>query len=105
MLKLDIITPLADLIAKGMAKVFRWRRDRNFLWCVEDGGRGVCSSDVHQLVQKPASAAQMQLLTSHEAPELTKFTKLQAESSYVIKIDIGAGISTRDSAGTEKSFL
>ena len=29
------------------------------LWCVEDGGRGVCSSDVHQLVQNPISAAQM----------------------------------------------
>ena len=58
-LELDNIT-LTRLIAKSMVKEFRWRRGRNFLWCVEDGGRGVCSSDVHRLVQKPVSAAQMQ---------------------------------------------
>ena len=37
-------------------------RSRNFKWCVEDGGRGVCSSDVHHLLQKPVSAAQMQFI-------------------------------------------
>ena len=44
MLKLDSIT-LTHLIGKGMMKEFQWRRGRNVLWCVEDGGRGVCSSD------------------------------------------------------------
>ena len=51
-LKLDDQT-LLHLIDRGMAKESPCRRSRNFKWCVEDGGRGVCSSDVHHLVQKP----------------------------------------------------
>ena len=39
-LKLDNIT-LRDLINKSMVKELRWRHCRNFLLCVEDGGRGV----------------------------------------------------------------
>ena len=57
-LKLDDQT-LLHIINKGMIKKARCRRGRNFKWCIEDGGRGVCSSDVHHLVQKPVSAAQM----------------------------------------------
>ena len=59
-LKLDDQT-LLHLIDTGMLKEAPCRRSRNFKWCVEDGGCGVCSSDVHYLVQKPVSAAQMQL--------------------------------------------
>ena len=33
--------------------VVRWPKR---LWCAGDGGRGVYSSDVHHLVQKPVSA-------------------------------------------------
>ena len=58
-LKLDNTT-LTHLIAKGIVKKFRWRSGQNFLWCVEDGSRGVCSSNVNGLAQKPVSAAQMQ---------------------------------------------
>ena len=61
MLKLDIIT-LTHLIAKGVVKEFQWPRGRNFLRCVEDGGRGVYSSGVRHLVQKLVSSAQIQLL-------------------------------------------
>ena len=38
------------------------------LWCVEDGGCGVCSSDVHHLVQNPVSAAQMQFTHATPSP-------------------------------------
>ena len=77
MLKLDDIT-LTHFTANGMVKEFRWRRGRNFLWCVEDGGRGVCSLDVHRFVQKPVSPAQMQIThATHEALELAK---MQAKS-------------------------
>ena len=67
LLKLDNIT-LTHLIAKGMGNKFRWRRSRNVLWCVEDGSRGVCSSDVHRLVQKPVSATQMQFTHATRSP-------------------------------------
>ena len=76
MLKLDDQT-LLHLRVKGIANELYLCSGRNVLWCAGDGGRGVCSSDVHRLVQKPVSAAKMQLLTPHEAPELAK---LQAES-------------------------
>ena len=41
---------LLRLIDKSMVKEYPYRRSRNPMWCVEDGGRGVCSSDVHHLV-------------------------------------------------------
>ena len=58
MLKLDDQNIL-HLIDTGMVKESPCRRSRNFQWCVGDGGRGVCSSDVHHMVQKPVSTAQM----------------------------------------------
>ena len=75
-LKLDDQT-LLHLRVKGIANDLNRFCGRNVLWCAGDGGRGVCSSDVHRLVQKPVSAAEMQFPTPHEAPELAKF---QAES-------------------------
>ena len=51
---------LTDLIAKGMVKEFRWRHGRKCLRCVDDGGSGAFSTDVHRLVQKLISAAQIQ---------------------------------------------
>ena len=89
-------------IAKGMVKKFRWRRGRNFLWCVEDDGRGFCSSDVHRLEQKFVSAAQMQFTHATRSPRARQIADKVACGS---KVDIVAGISTRDSAATEKSFL
>ena len=76
MLKLDDQT-LLHLRVKGIANDLYFCSGRNVLWCAGDGGRGVCSSDVHCLVQKPVSAAEMRSLKPHEAPELAK---LQAES-------------------------
>ena len=75
---------------------------QNVLWCVEDGGRGVCSSDVHHLVQKPVSAAQMQFTHATQSPRAR-----QVEGIVVCgnKVDIAAEISARDSAVLEKSFL
>ena len=101
MFKLDDQT-LLHIRFKGIANELHWCAGRNVLWCAGDGGRGVCSSDVHDLIQKPVSAAEMQFsLTPHEAPELAK---LQAES-YVGVRYIVAGISARDSVAMEKSFL
>ena len=57
-LKLDDQT-LQHLKVESMVKELRWCPGRKVLWCVEVGGRGVCSSDVHHLVQKPVSAAQL----------------------------------------------
>ena len=56
------------LIDKGMVKRSPCRRSRNCKWCVEDGGRGVCSLDVHRLVQKPVSAAQMLFTHATRSP-------------------------------------
>ena len=67
MLKLDDQT-LLHLRVKGIA---------NVLWCAGDGGRGVCPSDVHRLVQKPVSAGEMQFTHATRSLELAK---LQAES-------------------------
>ena len=62
--KLDNSTLLTYLIGKGMLKELRWCRSRNHLACVEDGGRDVCSTDVHQLVQKSVSVTLMQFTHS-----------------------------------------
>ena len=75
---------------------------RNGLWCAENGGRGVCSSDVHHLVQKPASAAQMQFTHATRSPRARQIAGRVVCRS---KVDIVAGISARDSAAMEKSFL
>ena len=77
MLKLDDQT-LLHLRVKGIANELNRRSGRNVLWCAGDGGRGVCSSDVHRLVHKPVSKPlKCSSLAPHEAPELAK---LQAES-------------------------
>ena len=85
-----------------MVKEFRWRRGRNLLWCVEDGGRGVCSSEVHQLVQKPVSAVQMQFTHAPRSPRAREIAGSVVHGGYV---DIAAGIRTRDNAPTEESFF
>ena len=78
MFKLDDQT-LLHLRVKGISNELHWSAGRNVLWCAGDGGRGVCSSDVLDLKQKPVSAAEMQFTHAkpHEAPELAK---LQADS-------------------------
>ena len=75
---------------------------RNVLWCAEDGGRGVCSSDVHHLVQKPVSVAQMQFTRATRSPRARQSAGRVVRKS---KVDIAAGNSARDSAAMEKSFL
>ena len=50
---------LLHLIVKSIVNELHRCDGRNVLWCAEDGGRGLCSLDVHHLVQKPVSAAQM----------------------------------------------
>ena len=75
---------------------------RNGLWCTEDGGRGVCSSDVHHLVQKPVAVAQMQLTHATQSPQARQISGRVVCGS---KVDIIAGFSARDSAAMEKSFL
>ena len=75
---------------------------QNGLWCAEDGGRGVCSSDVHHLVQKPVSVAQMQFTHATRGPRARQIAGRVACGS---KVDIVAGTSARDSAAMEKSFL
>ena len=75
---------------------------RNRLWCTEDGGRGVWSSDVHHLVQKPVSVAQMQFTHA------TRSSRARQIAGRVVcgsKVNISAGISARDSVAMEKSFL
>ena len=72
-LNLDAQT-LLHLIDKSMVKEFRCRRGRNSKWCVEEGGRGVCSSDVHHLVQKPISVAQMQFSYATRSPRADQIT-------------------------------
>ena len=76
-------------------------RPRRF-WCVEDGGCGVCSSDMHHLVQKPVSVAQMQFTHATRSP---RARQLAGKVVCGSKVDIAVGVSTRDSAATEKSFL
>ena len=71
--------------------------------CAGDGGRGVCSSDVHDLVQKPVSAAEMQLFT--HAKRSPRASQIAGRVVCESKVDITAGISARDSVAMEKSFL
>ena len=76
MLKL-VDQTLLYLRVKGIANDLNRFCGRNVLWCAGDGGRGVCSSDVHRLVQKPVSAGEMQFTHATRSPEVAK---LQAES-------------------------
>ena len=75
---------------------------RNGLWCAEDGDRGVCSSDVHHLVQKPVSAAQMQFTHATRSPRARQIAGRVLCGS---KVDIVAGSRARGSATMEKYFL
>ena len=93
---------LLHIIFKGNVNQLHRCPDRNVLWCVEDGGRGVCSLDVHHLVQKPVSAAQMQFTYAIRSPRARQMTGRVVCGS---KVDMAAGISARDSAAMEKSFL
>ena len=93
---------LLHLIFKGIVNELHRCPGRNVLWCVEDGGRGVCSSDVHHLVQKPVSAAQTQFTYAIRSPRAHQMTGRVVCGSKVI---ISAGTSARDSAAMEKSFL
>ena len=101
MLKLDDQT-LQYLRVKGIANDFNRCNGRNALWCAGDGGRGVCSSDVHRLVQKPVSAAEMQFTHATRSPRARQIAGRVVCGS---KVDIAAGVSARDSVAMEKSFL
>ena len=101
MLKLDDQN-LLHLRVKGIANELHRCPGRNVLWCAGDGGRGVCSSDAHHLVQKPVSAAEMQLIHATRSPRARQIAgRVVCES----KVDIVAGVSARDSVEMEKSFL
>ena len=99
MLKLDDVT-LLHLIVMGIVNELHRCDGRNGLWCAEDGGRGVCSSDVHHLVQKPVSAAEMQFVHATQSPRARQIAGRAVCGS---KVDIVAGSSERDSATMEKS--
>ena len=101
MLKLDDTT-LLNLIVKGIVNELHRCDGRNGLWCAEDGGRGVCSSDVDHLVQNPGSAAQMQFTQATRSPRARQIAGRVVCGS---KVNIAAGISAQDSAAMEKSFL
>ena len=101
MLKLDDAT-LLHLIVKGIVNELHRCDGRNGLWCAEDGGRDVRSSDVHHLGQKPVSAAQMQFTHATRSPRARQIAGRVVCGS---EVDIVAGISARDSAAIEKLFL
>ena len=101
MLRLDDQT-LLHLRVKGVPNDLHRCAGRNVLWCAGDGGRGVCSSDVHHLVQKPVSAAGMQFTHATRSPGASRIAGRVVCGS---KVDIVAGISARDSVAMEKSFL
>ena len=101
MFKLDDQT-LLHLRVKGIANELHWCTGRNVLWCAGDGGRGVYSPDVHDLVQKPVSAAEMQFTHATRSPRASQIAGRVVCGS---KVDIVAGISARDSVAMEKSFL
>ena len=101
MLKLDDQTFL-HLIVKGIVNELHRCDGRNGLWCAEAGGRGVCSPDVHHLVQKRVSVAEMQLTHATRSPRARQIAGRVVCGS---KVDIVAGSSPRDSAAREKSFL
>ena len=99
MLKLDDQT-LLHLRVKGIANDLDRFCGRNVLWCAGDGGRGVCSSDVHRLV--PVSAAEMQFTHATRSPRARQIAGRVVCGS---KVDIAAGVSARESVAMEKSFL
>ena len=101
MFKLDDQT-LLHLRVKGIVSELHWCTGRNILWCAGNSGRGVCSSDVHDLVQKPVSAAEMQFTYATRSPRASQIAGRVVCGS---KVDIVAGISARDSIAMEKSFL
>ena len=72
------------------------------MWCAWDGGRGVCSSDVHHLVQKPVSAAEMQFTHATRSPRASRMAGGVVCAS---KVDIVAGVSAGGSVAMEKSFI
>ena len=100
-LKLDDVT-LLHLIVKGIVNQLHRCDGRIGLRCAKDNGRGVCSSDVHHLVQKPVSVAQMQFAHATRSPRARQTAGRVVCGS---KVDIVAGSSARDSAAMEKSFL
>ena len=93
---------LLHLRVKGIANDLYLFCGRNVLWCAGDGGRGVCSSDVHSLVQKPVSVAEMQFTHATRSPRSSQIAGRVVCGS---KVDIAAGVSARDSVAMEKSFL
>ena len=93
---------LLHLRVKGIANELHWRAGRNVLWCAGDGGHGVCSSDVHDLKQKPVSAAEMQFTHATRSPRASQIAGRVVCGS---KVDLVAGISARNSVAMEKSFL
>ena len=101
MLKLDDHT-LLHLRVKTIANQLYRCSGRNVLWCAGDGGRGVWSSDVHQLMQKPISTAEMQFTHATRSPRASQIAGRVVCGN---KVDIVAGISARDSVAMEKSFL
>ena len=100
-LKLDDQT-LLHIIVKGIVNELHRCDGRNGLWCAKDDGRGVCSSDVRHLVQKPVSAAEMQFTHATQSPRARQIAGRVVCGS---KVDIVAGSSAWDSATMEKSFL
>ena len=100
MLKLDDQT-LLHLRVKGIANELYLCSGRNVLWCAGDGGRGVCSSDVHRLVQKPVAAAEIQFTHVTRSPRASQIAGRVVGGS---KVDIAEGVSARDSVAMEKSF-
>ena len=101
MLKLDNVTLLHPVV-KGIVNELHRCDGRNGLWCAEEGGRGVCSSDMHHLVQKLVSVAQMQFTHATRSPRARQIAGRVVCGS---KVDIVAGFSARDSAAMEKLFL
>ena len=99
--KLGDVT-LSHLIVKNIVLELHRCDSRNGLWCAEDGGRGVCSLDVHHLLQTPVSAAEMQFNYATRSPRARQIAGRVVCGS---KMDIIAGSSARDSAAMEESFL
>ena len=91
---------VAAIVFKGQTvSDYWWSRRTIFL---TDGGRGVCSSDVHRLVQKLVSTAEMQFTHATRSPRASQIAGRVVCGS---KVDIAAGVSARDSVAMEKSFL
>ena len=101
MLKLDDQT-LLHLRVKGIADDLNRFCGQNVLWCAGDGGRGFCLSDVHSLVQKPVSAAEIQFTP---ATRSSRGSQVAGRVVCGSKVDIAAGVSARNSVAMEKSFL